>query len=114
MSRGRSRARSRYARQKALLDRFTHARQDPETFADLISELVHKDVAVWPLAEDASQDWPLSAAYAYNLLAEISVLPAPECYERLNGLFLMAILAYCEFQHAWAIPPMPSDNGGAP
>lgn len=59
------------------------------------------------VAEDVAA---ASAAYAYNLLADISALPAPECYERLNALFLTAIQAYCEFEHGWAIPPMPSDN----
>ena len=51
-----------------------------------------------------------SAAYAFNVLPEISNLPATEFYRRLSELFLTAILAYCECQHSWAIPPMPSKN----
>lgn len=62
MSRARSRAGKRRARRAALLERFARAREDPGTLAALVTELVRRDVAVWPVAEEAARGRPLTGS----------------------------------------------------
>ena len=51
-----------------------------------------------------------SAAYAWNLLGEISKLSPSEGFLRLYDLFHTAIQAYTECQHNWGLGQEPSKN----
>jgi hypothetical protein len=46
-----------------------------------------------------------AAAYAYNVLPAIAMLPASEAYLRLHDLFYTAILAYSEPGHLRHLEP---------
>ncbi len=58
-------------------------------------------------AEDVAAS---SAAYAWNLLEEISKLPPSEGFKRLYDLFHTAIQAYTECLHNWRLAQEPNRN----
>lgn len=51
-----------------------------------------------------------SAAYAWNLIADIAKLPPPEGFKRLYDLFHTALVAFVECQSGWGLGPEPSVN----
>jgi hypothetical protein len=59
---------------------------------------------------DAADVAAASAAFAWNLVAEIARLPPPEGFKRLYELFYTALLAYAECRSGWGRGLEPSEN----
>lgn len=60
MSRCRTRARRRRARSEESLAEFARVRHDPQALCALLKRLADDDTPVWPLAQAAAGDAPLS------------------------------------------------------